>query len=118
MITSSYECTITIIYCCCSILKELVNAGADVNIQDEFSSSQRAAKQKRVFASQVAELRDREFCSWINHYISYSGFTPLHYAIIADNESIIRYLLENGTNNNGLSSTCMCVIEYMIMIRC
>ena len=41
-------------------------------------------------------LRDDEFCSFINHNTSYSGFTPLHYAIITDNEALIQYLLDNG----------------------
>ena len=44
----------------------------------------------------VAQLRDDEFCSWINHNVSYSGFTPLHYSIIRNDKDIIEYLLENG----------------------
>ncbi len=78
-----------------------MTAGANVNVQDDFSSSQRVAANRRVHASQVADIRDNEFCSWINQYVSYSGFTPLHYAILSDNESIIRYLLDNGNKNNN-----------------
>ncbi len=54
----------------------------------------------------VSHLRDMEFCSYIDHYQSYSGFTPLHYAVIADNLEMVKYLLENGAdpsieNNRG-----------------
>lgn len=41
-------------------------------------------------------MRDNEFSSILNHSISYSGFTPLHYAVIVDDEYIVKYLLENG----------------------
>ena len=54
----------------------------------------------------VSHVRDMEFCSYIDHYQSYSGFTPLHYAVIADNIEVVRYLLEQGAdpsieNNRG-----------------
>ena len=102
-------------------MKELIKAGADVNIKDEFSSARRMASQRRVLPSQgdthyifithyynyiilyhygncilVAQLRDDEFCSWINHNVSYSGFTPLHYSVIRNDKDITEYLLENG----------------------
>ena len=30
--------------------------------------------------------------------MSYSGFTPLHYAILADDMSLVRFLLDNGAD--------------------
>ena len=51
-------------------------------------------------------MRDKEFSSILNHYISYSGFTPLHYAILLDDIEVVQYLLDNGAdpkteNNRG-----------------
>ena len=48
------------------------------------------------FVFLVAELRERHFCSSLNHYATYTGCTPLHYAVILDNEDIIQLLLDNG----------------------
>ena len=47
--------------------------------------------------STVAAVRGRDFCSEINHNANYSGFTPLHYGVVVDDEELIQYLLENGT---------------------
>ena len=44
----------------------------------------------------VAQVRDAHFSSSINHNATYTGFTPLHYAVITDNKDIIQLLLENG----------------------
>ena len=94
-----------------SAIQVLIGSGADVNIKDDYSSATRIARQQRVHTSQskshdvshdyhstiVADVRDKEFCSFINHYSNYSGFTPLHYAIIKDDERIVKYLLEHGS---------------------
>ena len=67
-----------------------------------------------VFA--VAMVRDLEFSSEINHYVSYSGFTPLHYAVVLGDEKVARYLLERGAdptleNNRGLRPGSYCTSE-------
>ena len=46
----------------------------------------------------MAAVRDHEFSSYINHFVSYSGFTPLHYAVISDDVAIIRLLLSHGAD--------------------
>ena len=63
LITSGYNCLLIVSIklitsgCNCSLIanrlvKELVDAGADVNIRDEFSSAQRIASRRRVHPSQ------------------------------------------------------------------
>ena len=64
----------------------------------------------------VAHVRDTEFCSFINHYVSYSGFTPLHYAILCDDVKLVRYLLDQGAdptleNNRGYIPSDYCTNE-------
>ena len=44
----------------------------------------------------VAMVRDRDFSSRINQFVSYSGFTPLHYAVVLEDHSMVKYLLEKG----------------------
>ena len=64
-------------------------------------------------------MRDREFSSRINHYVSYSGFTPLHYAVVMEREEgaeMVQYLLEHGAdptveNNRGLCPMRYCISE-------
>ena len=64
----------------------------------------------------VAFTRDEEFCSYINHYASYSGFTPLHYAVLLNNKTFIEYLLDKGAdptleNNRGYTPADYCTDE-------
>ena len=61
-------------------------------------------------------VRDREFSEHINHFASYSGFTALHYAVVVDDETLIRYLLEHGAdptleNNRGYRPINYCTNE-------
>ena len=61
-------------------------------------------------------VRDTEFSDSINHYASYSGFTPLHYAVVMDDERLIEYLLEHGAdptleNNRGYTPDKYCTNE-------
>ncbi len=64
----------------------------------------------------MAKTRDSEFCSFISNYVSYSGFTPLHYAILGDDERIVKFLLDNGAdptleNNRGFTPSDYCTNE-------
>ena len=59
-------------------------------------------------------VRDHEFSDVINHNVSYSGFTALHYAVVIDDETLIKYLLEHGAdptveNNRGYRPANYCI---------
>jgi ATP-dependent Clp protease ATP-binding subunit ClpB len=101
------------------VVEFLVDNGVDINSKDEFSSAPRMASQERtsstrgMCATTVAMVRDRDFNDSINHFVSYSGFTALHYAVVVDDEKLIRYLLEHGAdptieNNRGLTPSRYC----------
>ena len=69
----------------------------------------------------VAIARDREFSDSVNHYVSYSGFTPLHYAVVMDDEPLVRYLLEHGAdptieNNRGFTPDRYCNNERVMSL--
>lgn len=62
-------------------------------------------------------MRDREFSSRINHYVSYSGFTPLHYAVVMEREEggeMVQYLLEHGADPTIENNRGLCPLRYSI----
>ena len=66
-------------------------------------------------------MRDEQFCSFINHYASYSGFTPLHYAVLGNDPKLIKYLLEHGAdptleNNRGYTPADYCTNEEIKLL--
>lgn len=66
-----------------------------------------------VSPTSVAIARDRDFSDSLNHFVSYSGFTALHYAVVTDDETLIQYLLKHGAdptveNYRGLTPSMYC----------
>ena len=69
----------------------------------------------------VALIRDREFCSLINHHVSCSGFTALHYAIVIDNREVVECLLESGADptiesHRGLTPSDYCTNQEILTL--
>ena len=63
-------------------------------------------------------MRDHEFSSHINHFVNYSGFTPLHYAVVLDDWRMVQVLLNHGAdptveNGRGLAPIDYCTNEEM-----
>lgn len=46
----------------------------------------------------VSRIRESEFCPVMNARANYAGFTALHYAALADEESVTKVLLESGAD--------------------
>lgn len=57
-------------------------------------------------------MRDKEFSSALNHYISYSGFTPLHYAILREDIGVVTFLLDSGADPNIENNRGHTPIDY------
>ncbi|XP_069496385.1 mitochondrial disaggregase [Ambystoma mexicanum] len=81
-----------------SIVKALLAAGADPNLGDNFSNVYQSAKEKSLHSLEVLVTREDEFSSRLNSRVSFKGCTALHYAVLADDYSTIRELLEKGAN--------------------
>ena len=96
-------------------MKALLDAGADVDIEDAFSSVVRMARTKeipyelgtllhsgalfsRIFLL-VFRRREGEFSDRLHPEANFLGFTPLHYAVLLGNVEMIKLLLNAGTRN-------------------
>ena len=49
-----------------------------------------------IFCSSVLVTREDDFNNWLNHCASFKGCTALHYAVLADDYSIVKELLDRG----------------------
>ncbi|KAJ8982663.1 hypothetical protein NQ317_019064 [Molorchus minor] len=82
------------------IIELLLKAGADPNAADNYVNANRTASQVGLHPIEVLMIRDEEFSSNLNNKATFLGFTPLHYAVLADNLDIIKLLVKYGANPN------------------
>uniref|UniRef100_A0A8B9H3V9 ClpB homolog, mitochondrial AAA ATPase chaperonin n=1 Tax=Astyanax mexicanus TaxID=7994 RepID=A0A8B9H3V9_ASTMX len=81
-----------------SVVKVLLESGADPNLGDEFSSVYGTARDKGVHSLEVLVSREDEFSSRLSSRASFRGCTSLHYAVLADDPRTVRMLLEAGAD--------------------
>ncbi|XP_065845645.1 mitochondrial disaggregase-like [Oscarella lobularis] len=80
------------------VVKALLDAGADVDIEDAFSSVVRMARTKEIPYELVFRRREGEFSDRLHPEANFLGFTPLHYAVLLGNVEMIKLLLNAGAN--------------------
>ncbi|CAH1968326.1 unnamed protein product [Acanthoscelides obtectus] len=80
------------------LVEILLKAGADPNTSDNYVNANRTANEVGMHPIEVLMIRDEEFCGALNNKATFLGFTPLHYAVLADNLSIVKLLLKYGAN--------------------
>ncbi|XP_051005030.1 caseinolytic peptidase B protein homolog isoform X2 [Acomys russatus] len=81
-----------------SVVQVLLAAGADPNLGDDFSSVYKTANEKGVHSLEVLVTREDDFNNRLNNRASFKGCTALHYAVLADDYSIVKELLDGGAN--------------------
>uniref|UniRef100_A0A8B9J7B8 ClpB homolog, mitochondrial AAA ATPase chaperonin n=1 Tax=Astyanax mexicanus TaxID=7994 RepID=A0A8B9J7B8_ASTMX len=82
-----------------SVVKVLLESGADPNLGDEFSSVYGTARDKGVHSLEEFDFdREDEFSSRLSSRASFRGCTSLHYAVLADDPRTVRMLLEAGAD--------------------
>ncbi|XP_008758018.1 mitochondrial disaggregase isoform X1 [Rattus norvegicus] len=111
-----------------SVVQVLLAAGADPNLGDDFSSVYKTANEQGVHSLEdgrqdcaswritnqwtsalefrrwlgvpvgVLVTREDDFNNRLNHRASFKGCTALHYAVLADDYSIVKELLGGGAN--------------------
>ncbi|TRY85148.1 hypothetical protein DNTS_006344 [Danionella cerebrum] len=74
------------------MLQVLLEAGADPNLGDEFSSVIQTAREKNTHS-----LEEDEFNSRLSSRASFRGCSALHYAALADDAESVRMLLGAGS---------------------
>lgn len=86
-----------------SMCKLLLNAGADMDALDEYSP-------RHDLASFIA--RQNEFSDIVNPSADTQGFTPLHYAVLSGDESVVRELIARGADPNIEDSSGHVAVDY------
>ncbi|XP_048217588.1 caseinolytic peptidase B protein homolog isoform X2 [Perognathus longimembris pacificus] len=81
-----------------SVVQVLLAAGADPNLGDEFSSVYKTAKEQGIHSLEVLVTREDDFNNRLNNRASFKGCTALHYAVLADDFSTVKELLDGGAN--------------------
>ncbi|XP_034024082.1 caseinolytic peptidase B protein homolog [Thalassophryne amazonica] len=91
-----------------SVVKVLLEAGADPNTGDYFNNVYDTSREKGIHSLEVLVSREDEFSSRLSTRAAFRGCTALHYATLADDPRTVRMLLEAGANplqTNGLGHT-------------
>ena len=79
-------------------MKILLDAGADVNIGDDFVNINITSRNLSLNPIQVLYEREDEFSDRLNNRATFKSFTPLHYAVLTDNLELITLLLNYGAD--------------------
>ncbi|EDV21537.1 uncharacterized protein TRIADDRAFT_60107 [Trichoplax adhaerens] len=97
---------------CQEAVKVLLDAGADVDAGDFYSTPFRIAQQKGIDVYSVIQKREAEFNSSLRPNYDCRGFTALHYAVLFRKTQIIEILLEAGAAPNLKSQMGHLPVEY------
>ncbi|XP_014192552.1 caseinolytic peptidase B protein homolog isoform X1 [Haplochromis burtoni] len=91
-----------------SVVKVLLEAGADPNAGDHFNNVYDTSREKGIHSLEVLVSREDEFSSRLSSRAGFRGCTALHYATLADDPRAVRMLLEAGASplqTNGVGHT-------------
>uniref|UniRef100_A0A673B9X6 ClpB homolog, mitochondrial AAA ATPase chaperonin n=1 Tax=Sphaeramia orbicularis TaxID=375764 RepID=A0A673B9X6_9TELE len=91
-----------------SVVKVLLEAGADPNAGDHFNNVYDTSREKGIHSLEVLVSREDEFSHRLSSRAGFRGCTALHYATLADDPRTVRMLLEAGANplqTNALGHT-------------
>ncbi|KAK3754788.1 hypothetical protein QZH41_012786 [Actinostola sp. cb2023] len=79
-------------------LRILLEAGADPNAAEEFSTIFQTAQKKHWRSYEVIMERENNFSDKLSKGANFSGFTPLHYAALSDSLECVLLLLNSGAD--------------------
>ncbi|KAM7399348.1 hypothetical protein PAMP_018626 [Pampus punctatissimus] len=91
-----------------SVVKVLLEAGADPNAGDHFNNVYDTSREKGIHSLEVLVSREDEFSSRLSSRAGFRGCSALHYATLADDPRTVHMLLNAGASplqTNGLGHT-------------
>ncbi|XP_068718120.1 mitochondrial disaggregase-like [Montipora capricornis] len=90
----------------------LIEAGADVNAKEEFTTPFKMAQKKHMRSFDVIFMREDDFSDKLHQRANFNGFTPLHYAALADSRECVRCLIDAGADPTLKDSSGHTAVEY------
>ncbi|XP_077984760.1 mitochondrial disaggregase-like [Glandiceps talaboti] len=79
-------------------VRVLLDAGANPDLGDEFTNIFDMSRRKQINSLHVLVTREDEFCDHLNNRANFRGCTALHYAVLADNNPVVKELLDGGAS--------------------
>uniref|UniRef100_A0A0R3T1I0 AAA domain-containing protein n=1 Tax=Rodentolepis nana TaxID=102285 RepID=A0A0R3T1I0_RODNA len=76
------------------IIKTLLECGADVNAVDEYDGRTNSSEDHSLHRS----IRYEEFSACLKPDTNYRGCTALHYAVLVNDEALVKLLLDSGAD--------------------
>nr|XP_022325066.1 caseinolytic peptidase B protein homolog [Crassostrea virginica] len=80
------------------LLELLLRLGADPNLGDEYTTYYAIAREQRFDPMSVLMTREEEFNDRLSQRANFKGCTPLHYAVLMEDFTIVKLLLEAGAD--------------------
>lgn len=79
-------------------VRELLRLGASPDLQERYAGAATAAAAAGLHPLDAMQRREEDFCASMNARASFLGWTPLHYAALADSPAVAGALLDAGAN--------------------
>lgn len=79
-------------------VRELLRLGASPDLQERYAGAAAAAAAAGLHPLDAMQRREEDFCASMNARASFLGWTPLHYAALADSPAVAGALLDAGAN--------------------
>lgn len=79
-------------------VRELLRLGASPDLQERYAGAAAAAAAAGLHPLDAMQRREEDFCPGMNSRASFLGWTPLHYAALADSPAVAGALLDAGAD--------------------